>query len=441
MAPPSRRSRLPAWGLVVAGLLMLAAVVVPVVTGREVHADAAPLYGEWDPRVGIGTLAALPLAVWAVLRFPAVCRRLPWRRMLALVYVLGLAWMLALALVDGLDGIAEPLQTKYDYLPTARATTDLSAALQQFVDRIPVSAQDHWPVHVAGHPPGALVFFVVLVRLGLGGGLAAGLVVAALAATASVAVLSTVRTLGAEDLARRAAPFLVFAPAAIWHAVSADALFAAVASWGAAALAVAATTTSKRSLVWSVAAGLLLGSCVLLSYGLALLGFLAVGILILARSWFPLVPAALAASAVVLVFAVAGFAWWEALPVLQERYWSGLAQDRPASYWLWGNLAALLFSAGPMLAAGLAHAAGVARARPVGPPVRVVIGLSAAGVLMVLAADLSLLSKAEVERIWLPFVPWLLLSCALLPERWRRAGLLVQVAVALLVQHLLFLPW
>jgi hypothetical protein len=46
-----------------------------------------------------------------------------------------------------------------------------------------------------------------------------------------------------------------------------------------------------------------------------------------------------------------------------------------------------------------------------------------------------------VERIWLPFVPWLLLGTALLPERWRRWGLTVQVAAALLIQHLLATTW
>ena len=51
------------------------------------------------------------------------------------------------------------------------------------------------------------------------------------------------------------------------------------------------------------------------------------------------------------------------------------------------------------------------------------------------------MSRAEVERIWLPFVPWLLLGCALLPERWRRGGLALQVVVALLVQHLLDTGW
>ena len=64
-----------------------------------------------------------------------------------------------------------------------------------------------------------------------------------------------------------------------------------------------------------------------------------------------------------------------------------------------------------------------------------------AGVLMVAAADVSQMSRAEVERIWLPFAPWWLVGCALLPERWRRSGLVAQVVVALVVQHLLSTGW
>jgi hypothetical protein len=60
---------------------------------------------------------------------------------------------------------------------------------------------------------------------------------------------------------------------------------------------------------------------------------------------------------------------------------------------------------------------------------------------MVVLADASQMSKGEVERIWLPFVPWILVSCALLPERWRRGGLVLQVVVALVVQHLLATGW
>ena len=72
---------------------------------------------------------------------------------------------------------------------------------------------------------------------------------------------------------------------------------------------------------------------------------------------------------------------------------------------------------------------------------RVVRLLVAAAGLAILAADASRMSKAEVERIWLPFVPWLLLATTCLPERWRRPVLTLQVVVALLVQHLVLTNW
>jgi hypothetical protein len=70
--------------------------------------------------------------------------------------------------------------------------------------------------------------------------------------------------------------------------------------------------------------------------------------------------------------------------------------------------------------------------------VRYLVGAAA---LSIVVADGSLMSKAEVERIWLPFVPWLLVSTALLPDRWRRPMLGAQVVVALLIEHLLDTGW
>ena len=67
--------------------------------------------------------------------------------------------------------------------------------------------------------------------------------------------------------------------------------------------------------------------------------------------------------------------------------------------------------------------------------------LVGATVLVVAAADASAMSKAEVERIWLPFVPWLTVSFALLPQGWRRWGLGLQVLAALVVQHLFYTAW
>jgi hypothetical protein len=353
-----------------------------------------------------------------------------------------LAWMLSLATVDGWDGLGVILDTQYEYLRTARAVTDVGALLWDYIAHIPLDSVDNWPVHIAGHPPGALLFFVLLVRLGLGGGLAAGLAITVIAATTPVAVLLALRRLGAETGARRAAPFLVLGPAAIWMSVSADAMFGAFAAWGLCALAFAATARRWAMVAWAVLAGLLLGYCVMLSYGLPLLGVLAVAILVITRRWAPLFWAAGAAAAVVLAFAAAGFIWWDAYPVLVERYWAGVASNRPFAYWVWANLAALAFSAGPIVGAGVAvaiHRVPSLRSAPRAEVV--VIALALAALVTVLIADFSGMSKAEVERIWLPFVPWLIVGAALLTERWRRWGLAGQVAFAIVVQHLLATGW
>lgn len=123
---------------------------------------------------------------------------------------------------------------------------------------------------------------------------------------------------------------------------------------------------------------------------------------------------------------------------------------------MWGNLAALAFSAGPVAYAGLAHLWSLSgpsrrplrdllsnheRPEATTPELRVVTWLAGSGVVMVLLANVSQMSRAEVERIWLPFVPWLLISCALLPQRWRMWGLVGQVVTALVVQHLLWTDW
>jgi len=433
-----------AWaGLLVGFVVVGVALLVPPLLGWEVWARSMgggvpPLHGLWRPTpIGPGTVPALVLAALSWRYAVDLADRLPWPWLLVAAYGAGLAWLLSLALVDGVSGLTRTMDHGYDYLHTAREVTDVRAVLTTYVDRIPLDSPGHWTVHVAGHPPGALLFFVGLVHLGLGGSLAAGLTVTVLAATTAPAVLQTVRVLGAETAARRAAPFLVLSPAALFVAVSADGLFAALVGWALATLAVAATREHRgRAAAWSVAAGLLLGCCVMVSYGLLLVGFLAVAVLWLARSWSPLPLAAVAALAVVLAFAAFGFAWWEAYPVLHDRYWAGLAQRRPASYWLWGNLAALLLCAGPILGAGLGRLAAL-RGRADRVVAWLVVGAGAG----VLTADLSRMSKAEAERIWLPFVPWLLLSTALLPERWRRPGLALQLVAALVLQHLLFTSW
>ena len=357
-------------GLAVAVALVVVAALVPPLTGWEVRARSAnaggtsvpPLHGTWSPTwFGPGTLPAILIALAAVRWATGLAERLPWRRLLLASYVAALAWALSLALTDGWSGIAHVTAHGYDYGDTARAVTDVPALLDGWVPRIDADHPDNFVTHVAAHPPLALLFFVGLARIGLGSDLAMGLAVTVVAATTAPSVLIAVRRLGAEDAARRAAPFLTLGPAAIYLAVSGDAVFGAVAAAGLALLAVAATSTGRRIVAWSVAAGLVLGVGVMMSYGLLLLGFLALAVLALARSWWPLPIAAVAALAVVLGFAAYGFAWWEGYAALTERYWRGLASERPGAYWTWANLAALTISAGPVLGAGIGTLVAVRR--------------------------------------------------------------------------------
>ncbi|MCX6401627.1 MAG: hypothetical protein NTX33_17075 [Propionibacteriales bacterium] len=427
-------------GAVLAGCLVTATIVVPELGGWVVHersddSGLAPLNGFVDVRVGPGSLFAVIVGIAVIAWGPRVAVRLGWRPLLGVTMVVSLGWLVSLALVDGPEGLSRVLGNPHEYLGTARAVTSVPDLLSTYTEHIRLDAEDRWPVHVAGHPPGMLLFFVLLVQLGLGGDLAAGLVVTTIASTLPAAVLVTLRALDREVLARSLAPYLVVTPAAVFLAVSADAVIATTVAWGLAALALASRRGPRDGWGWAVVAGLLLGYAVMMSYGMPLAGILALAVLMAARSWWPLPVAFLSAWLVVLAFVAGGFTWWEALSPLRQRYWEGIAADRPGTYWWWGNLGALFLSGG--LAMGASIGAGL---RSWGSD-RVAALLVGGALLAIVLADASMMSKAEVERIWLPFMPWLTVGTALLPRSWTRWVLALQVATALLVQHLLDTTW
>ncbi|MEO7422299.1 MAG: hypothetical protein ABIU87_07885 [Ornithinibacter sp.] len=435
-------------GLAAGAFVVAAGMLVPVLSGVDVKAGgAAPLLGDWMVRFWWTSPVAVLVAVltgWAGL--PAYLDRLPWRRLLMLSWVASVVWMVSLALVDGPVGMGKILNHGTEYLESARMIDDVGEMLRTYVSRIPLDAPGHWAVHLAGHPPGAVLMFIGLDRIGLGAWQVVGVIIVAIGATVPAAVALTLDRLGARDRARAALPFLVIGPAALLMAVSADAVFTAIGAWGAASLAGACA--ARRPVVrWGLAvlSGLLFGWCVMVSYGLLLIGALALAVLVASRGSAReraaiCAVAVVAALAVVLAFAAFGFAWWEAFPILRERYSAGIAQLRPGWYWVFGNIGALVLIAGPMLPAALA--AGWPRLRDVrGWAVDPVPSLVVAGVVMVGVANFSLMSKAEVERIWLPFMPWLLLSVLWLPPRWQRWALLAQAVTALLIEHFIRLVW
>jgi methylthioxylose transferase len=428
-------------GTVVTLTIVAAAASVEAVSGFETHSYGPPLHAHWRPHLGPGTVPAVVVAAALVTLARRYTASLPWPWLLAAAWAASLAWILALALVDGVAGIADPPEHRYEYLLTARGVEDVAHLLQEFVSRIDYSAKpDNWPPHVAGHPPGALLFFVALVYVGIDQGLTVGLTLATIGATTPLAVAVTLRALGAEQAARQALPFLVVTPAAVWVGVTADGgVFAPAAAWGTACLAIAC---QLRSQAWALLAGLVLGACVYLSYGLLLSGILALAVLAAAGTTMPFTGAVAGALAVACMFFAAGYSWPESYAALTVRYFEGWGGERDYRYWVVGNLAAFSLSAGLLVGAALGHALTTARRRLLaGQPQRVVLILGSAGWLMVLAADLSGMSKAEVERIWLPFVPWTLLLVVLLPVRWQRWGLPAQATLGLLLQHLYVSNW
>lgn len=458
-APPARRSGVRADLVAGAAALLFVFVVLAVgmltgarLYGSEHFGDASPSFGEYpilahlSPHVGPGTLLAVVVAVAAVAWGPGLAERLRLRVALPGAYLLSVSWTFALALVDGWrPGVVHRLATGSEYLHEVPGITDIPAMLRTFTDRILATQPDPWTTHVSGHPPGATLVFVWLDRIGLGGSTAAGIFCVLAGGVVAVAVPLTVAALGRPDLARAALPFVALLPGAVWMGVSADAMFAGVVAAGVAALAVGATRlTAGRSAggLLCVVAGLVLGFGIFLSYGLLLMAPIALAVVLVTRCWRALVYAVPAALAVAGVFALAGFWWLDGYGLVVERYYSGIASDRPYWYWVWANLACLAVVVGPATVAGLRRTAprfleGLpGRAAPT-PVVALVRGAA----LAVLAADLSGLSKAETERIWLPFAVWLVLAVATLPRPSRRWWLVAQAGTALAVNHVLLTNW
>ena len=277
-----------------------------------------------------------------------------------------------------------------------------------------------WPVHVAGHPPGALTFFVAAgparpgrrprgrprghADRGLHGGRRAGDPAGARRRAARPAGRAVpggragrdlaVRV-GRRDVRRRARPG-----------------GCARSRW----------PPYVAASPWSVVAGLLLGWCVMISYGLPLLGLLAVAVLVVARSWRPLPcrrrsrrwpscsPTCRSGSPGGRRCPCCASATGTGSPTTARRR-TGCGATSPPS------------PSAPVRSPSPASRHTLARVGRPAADARRVVARGRRGTAMVVAADLSQMSKAEVERIWLPFVPWLLIGCALLPERWRRWGL------------------
>lgn len=423
---------LAAWGALVAAA---------VLRGRDLRVErpearvrAGPFFGDWEAQVASTTgLVVAVLVAGATVAFgDRIAARVPWRALVAVVTLGAVGWLLALNAVDGPDALAHPLRSEREYvagIPDVEAAGGGRSYLRTFTEEI-----DAYPTHVRGHPPGLVVGLWAVDRAGLDAvTVGVGLVLSGWAVAVGSALVGLRATAG-EEVARRAAPFLVLVPGAIWAGTSFDALFAGVVGGGVAAIVVATARRDRAAPALAVAGGAGVGVAMLLSYSVVPILAVPVAVAVARRRFGPLVLGGAVAASVLLVAGALGFWWSAGLAATRDQYHLGVAAERPFSYFVFANLAAVAVATGPALAAGL----GTVGRRLAGPAV-----LAAGALVAVVASDLSGLSKAEVERIWLPFVPWLLVATAFLPgdPRWRRALLGAQAVTALVVQVLLRSPW
>lgn len=383
-------------------------------------------------RVSVATVGCIVAAIVLVQWAPRLASRLEWRPLLWASMAATSVWATLLALVDGPNGgLASRLTRSDTYLyDINRFTGGVRGLLHGYVDRV-LTSDGQWATHTSGHPPGPLLTFWAMDRTGLGGGGFAAAFCILTGASAVAAAMVTVRALVSESAARRAAPFLATAPYVLWIAAAPDAYFMGVTTWGVALLALAGRRRDVAGDVMSLGGGLLLGWACYLSYGLVLIAPVAVVVVLAQRRIRPIIVGLVGVGIVVALMTAGGFWWLDGVHRTGLRIRAGAAGTRPYEYFFFADLAALAIAIGPATVSALTR---LSRRTGLGI-------LCAASGIGILAADFSGFFKGEVERIWLPFMPWLIIATALLPRRHRPAWLALQMGFAIVAQSAVVSLW
>jgi methylthioxylose transferase len=391
-----------------------------------------PFVMGWEPRVGtLAAVSALALSAGALVA-PRAARTL--RSPLAFAgFLFALALGLGLALNLARHGVRDwyaifdtsphgSFEAPNEYLPGLPALAyGAHFYLDRFAEMVPAL-----PVNVAGHTPGLLLTLHAL-RISTPEGMAA-LCIGVGALTAPLAY-DLGRTLLGDERGRSAGLLTAFAPSLLLFGVtSADYFYAGLGL--ASACLLVRPRLGARIAGAAAAAGAAFFSWLLLA-----LPAWAALVVWRREGWRSAARLALACAAALLVFngALALWVGYDAIGTLRATgsvYRHSLASVRPYAFWVFGSPTAW----GVML--GVAIAMPALRALVAREPAAVALAI------VVVAAALLGFTKAETERIWLPFVP---LACvaaaAYLPPRRLAIALLALAAQALVVELLFQTIW
>ncbi|MEA2310843.1 MAG: methylthioxylose transferase [Solirubrobacteraceae bacterium] len=415
------RARLPLIGAVVAAVVVAGGLILRRALGVTLGAPYPPSLGNADlgahPLLVV-SVACFALAVWLAPRLLAV------RPATFAAALLGATLVLRLALAAGRGGTgawdkvfdeSRSFEAANEYLPGLPAVRiGRHFFLDRFAELVP-----SFPVHVAGHPPGLLLVMDVL-GLDTPARLAAFCIgVGALSAPLTYAVA---RQLLDERGARIAGLLMGIAPQALLFGVtSADAVYCTLGLLAAWPLCV--PSRAARAL-----GALLLAVASLFAWSLLAIGAWAAIVVLLREGWRRALELCVICGVVLLAFhgafaAATGFDPIGTIRATAEVYRAGVASMRPYWYWLLGSPIGFLIVLGlPIYWYSLRE---LARG-----------GHEAVAIYAVLAVSAVMgFTKAETERIWLFFAPFVCLAAARAIA--RRPALLTPVLAALAAQAVL----
>lgn len=418
------------------GALMLAAgwTTVGLLVERSGHVlgtATPPFVMDWLPQAGPWAVAAVAALGALVVCAPALLELPRWAFLTAVTaaaLAAGLAVGAARTGTHGWTAIFDTgpggsFEAKNEYLPGLPA---LSYGSRFFLDRFAELAPAV-PVNVAGHPPG-LLLFAHLTTLTTPARFAALCIGAA--AVCAPLTYALGRGLGHDERTARTAGLLAAASPGllVFGVTSADAVYAALGTAAAALLV-------RRSWAARWAGATVLALAALCSWALLAAGAFAVLVAWQREGWRTAARLAVLSAVPFLVLngwlaAAYGYDPIGTLRATEEVYRHSLAQIRPYWFWMLGSPVAWMVCAGLVLTGGWLLA--VRRRDPAAVALAAVI---------VIAAVLGF-TKAETERIWLPFVPLACVAAATaVGPRWLRAILAALALQALVTQVLFDTTW